>query len=109
MTKQEKEKMNKEIEREWEKASSEYNTEYPINTNHRLRSCTAWVYETSNYYFLTSYGTIVAFIDKETDTCYDVLRLVYGFTSTSAQHIAKFRSDYGKGKCGCVYEYRYER
>lgn len=59
-----------------------------------LRSCQAWVVETHNYYFLQSYNTIVAFIDKRDDVLYDVLRLVYGYTSTSAQHIAKFSNDY---------------
>lgn len=73
----------------------------------RLRNCTAWVYETDDYYFLRSYNTIVAFICKNTDTLYDVLRYVYGFTRTSAQHIAKFRHDYGTGKWGCEHEFRY--
>lgn len=66
----------------------------------RLRSCTAEVAETENYYILRSYYTLVACIEKATDTLADVLRVVYGYTSTSAQHIAKFRHDYGAGKWG---------
>lgn len=66
----------------------------------RLRTCTAEVAETENYYILRSYDTLVACIEKSTDTLADVLRLVYGYTSTSAQHIAKFRHDYGAGKWG---------
>ena len=66
----------------------------------RLRSCTAWVIETSNYYMLRSYETYVAVIDKRNDTLYDALRIVYGYTATSAQHIAKFNHDYGAGKWG---------
>lgn len=62
----------------------------------RLRSCTAWVYENSDYIWLRSYSTIVAFYDKSNDSFYDVLRYVYGYTSTSAQHIAKFRNDYAR-------------
>lgn len=62
----------------------------------RLRSCKAWVLETPNYYFLQSYNTVVAFIDKKDDVLYDVLRLVYGYTSTSSQHIAKFAHDYSR-------------
>lgn len=73
----------------------------------RLRYCTAEVYETANLYVLRSYNTIIAAIDKRTDTLYDFLRYVYGFTSTSAQHIAKFRHDYGAGKWGVSYEKRY--
>lgn len=66
----------------------------------RLRTSTAEVAETENYYILRSYNTLVACIEKSTDTLADVLRVVYGYTSTSAQHIAKFRHDYGAGKRG---------
>ena len=73
----------------------------------RLRSCNAVVIAYEDYFVLKSYNTIVAFIDRTTDTLYDVLRYVYGYTSTSAQHIAKFRHDYGRGKWGCLRELRY--
>ena len=65
---------------------------------HRLRSCTAWVYETTDYYLLRSYNTFVAVIDKHSELCYDALRRVYGYTSTSNQHISKFWHDYGDTK-----------
>ena len=75
----------------------------------RLRSCSAEVApvidsETGEllYYVLRSYRTVVAAIDVRTDTLYDFLRYVYGYTSTSAQHIAKFSKDYGMGKWGCT-------
>lgn len=67
----------------------------------RLRTCKAVVVETENYYILQSYRTTVAVIDKSTDTLYDVLRYVYGYTSTSAQHISKFEKDYCRGKWNC--------
>ena len=67
----------------------------------RLRACKAVVVETENYYILQSYRTTVAVIDKRTDTLYDVLRYVYGYTATSAQHISKFEKDYCSGKWGC--------
>lgn len=67
----------------------------------RLRSCTAEVSETENYYVLRSYNTLVAFIDKRMDEMYDVLRFVYGYTSTSAQHISKFEKDYCQGQRHC--------
>ena len=54
------------------------------------------------YYVLRSYSTIVAIIDIKTDTLYDFLRYVYGYTATSAQHISKFNQDYGMGKWGCT-------
>lgn len=107
MTKAIKNENNSIVEKEWAKARAEYNKECDHSYALRLRSCTAWAYETSNYYFLRSYNTIIAFIDKTTDTCYDVLRLVYGYTSTSAQHIVKFRHDYGNSEWGCEYEMRW--
>lgn len=71
----------------------------------RLRSCTAEVGETSQYYILRSYNTLVAFIDKTDDTLYDVLRFVYGYTATSAQHISKFEKDYCQGMWHCEHRY----
>lgn len=77
----------------------------------RLRSCTAWVYETENFYLLKSYNTFIAAIDKRTSFCVDVLRDVYCYTPTSAQHISKFFSDYaftiGKWRSDLkIYTYR---
>ena len=93
--------INNEVLSAWEKAENAWHKVSWSCEGKRLRSCTAWVYETEEYFFLQSYNTIVAFIDKSTDTFYDVLRYVYGYTSTSAQHISKFDKDYGAGKWGC--------
>lgn len=71
----------------------------------RLRTCSAKVYSTSNYYILQSYQTIIAVIDRNTDTLYDFLRIAYGYTNTSAQHIAKFDHDYCIGSWGCRERY----
>ena len=71
----------------------------------RLRSCNARVIDTDEYYVLISYRTVVAFIEKATNTLVDVLRYVYGYTSTSAQHISKFNHDYcdkAKNYWGCT-------
>lgn len=65
----------------------------------RLRQCKACVMESDNYYFLNSYNTTVAIIDKKDNILYDALKWVCGYTATtaqSAQHIAKFKSDYGR-------------
>lgn len=67
----------------------------------RLRTCQAYVYETPSFYVLRSFNTVVAIIDKSSDICYDFLRGVYGYTSTSAHHISKFDKDYGRGTYGC--------
>lgn len=72
-----------------------------ISVGKRLRSCQAYVYETPSFYVLRSYNTVVAIIEKKTDTCYDFLRRVYGYTATSAQHISKFDHDFGRGEYGC--------
>lgn len=61
----------------------------------RLRSCNACVWETKHFYILQSYATMVAAIDKESNIMFDFLRYVYGYTATTAQHIAKFAKDYG--------------
>lgn len=63
----------------------------------RLRYCNAHVYRSENYVVLRSYRTFVAAIDDK-GNCYDFLRSVYGYTSTSAQHISKFYHDYGGKK-----------
>lgn len=63
----------------------------------RLRTCNADVWATDNYYVLRSYRTLVAAIDADGNV-YDFLRLVYGYTSASAQHISKFWHDFGGRK-----------
>lgn len=60
----------------------------------KLRTCQAEVYETYGYTYLKSYNTIVAAIGHDDNICYDFLRMVYGYTATSAQHISKFMHDY---------------
>lgn len=60
----------------------------------RLRKCNAYITCIGKWIVLTSYSTIVAIIDSETHVLYDVLRYRYGYTATSAQHIAKFAHDY---------------
>jgi hypothetical protein len=74
----------------------------------RLFKCSAVVFETEHFYVLQSYYTVIALIDKDTDTLFDFLRYVYGYTATSAQHIRKFEKAYCKGMWGChsVYTYR---
>lgn len=60
----------------------------------RFRSCKAYVSRVGKWLVLTSYSTDVAIIDCQTGVLYDFLRLVYGYTSTSAHHISKFAHDY---------------
>ena len=84
--------INEKCMEEYNKAMEEAHKDvYNVD---RLRTCLAWVYETANYWILRSYNTVVAVTSKDTGVCYDVLRRVYGYTATSAQHITKFAHDY---------------
>ena len=60
----------------------------------RLRYCSAVVLWTPRYFYLKSFNTIVACINRNTGVKIDMLRYVYGYTATSAQHISKFFNDY---------------
>ena len=95
-----------------EKVVAEINAvgEYIENCNlewKKFRSCNAEVATTPRYYILRSYRTIIAVIDRRTDTLFDFLRWAYGFTSTSAQHISKFDHDYCQAYYGCKHRYTY--
>lgn len=59
----------------------------------RLNRCQAWYgtqREVESIVILRSYETVIAIYDKRENTVYDFLRAVYGYTSTSCQHIRKF-------------------
>lgn len=92
MKKDEQIVVNEKCIEEYNKAMEEFHK--GVVNEGRLRSCAAWVYETKNYWILKSYNTVVSVTSKDTGICYDVLRIVYGYTATSAQHIAKFAHDY---------------
>lgn len=99
MTKRENQAFCNQICKEvYEDAMSELNGVFDCK---RLRTCNAVVYETEHYFILQSYRTPIAVIAKSTDSLYDVLRYVYGYTATSAQHISKFEKDYCRGKWNC--------
>lgn len=97
MKKSERITMQKAINESVEVARANALTEYTADSSSkitRLRTCQAYVITTTGYYILQSYHTIVAVINRKTGACYDFLRTAYGYTATSASHIAKFRSDY---------------
>ena len=96
-------KINENVLEAWDEAKEALERDYPSSVEwKRLRSCTAEVYDGTRFVYLRSDNTIVAFIDKKIDSncVYDVLRYVYGYTSTSAKHIAKFTNDYAGIKYG---------
>ena len=104
MTRKEQRNINEEVRKAWETFKENYGE---IQRTERLRSCSASVITTDRYYVLQSYSTVIAIIDRATDTLYDALRMVYGYTATSAKHVAKFRQDYGQDRWGCTRELRY--
>lgn len=87
-------KINCEAVYIWEQATNQWLQEYGNISHKKLRSCNAVVYETTDYYILQSYATLIAVIVKSNHTLIDMLRHEYGYTSTSAQHISKFTHDY---------------
>ena len=84
--------INRLAVREYERAIAEM-SEHEYNVK-KFRSCTAEVITTKSYYILRSYNTLVACVNRYTGIESDVLRKVYGYTATSAQHIHKFFNDY---------------
>lgn len=102
MTREEQKMANREVTKYMSKALEELHRANDIEPlkGKRLRNCNALVFETESFYILKSYATYVACICKHNDTLYDALRIVYGYTATSAQHIAKFAHDYGAGAWG---------
>lgn len=95
MTKRESHKHeNIVVENAWSKAKKVWaNVAKELYEFERLNYCQAKTYLTRGYSFLISYNTIVAFID-DSGNMFDVLRLVYGYTATSAMHIARFRNKF---------------
>ena len=56
----------------------------------KLYSCSAEIWKYNGILALVSYGTPIAVYTRD-GSLYDCLRVVYGYTATSSQHIAKFR------------------
>ena len=95
MTKQEQKAINRMVENQ----ISEFNdADLNVVSCTRLLTCNASVIEYIDnitgeiIYALQSYDTIVALLYG--NCLYDILRYVYGYTATSAQHIAKFMREY---------------
>lgn len=56
----------------------------------KLYSCNAEIWVCNGILVLVSYGTPIA-VYTDDWSLYDCLRVVYGYTATSSQHICKFR------------------
>ena len=56
----------------------------------KLYSCNAEIWGYMGILALVSYGTPIAVYTRD-GSLYDCLRVVYGYTATSSQHISKFK------------------
>lgn len=59
----------------------------------KFRTCSAETWDDGTFVWLKSYNTVVAAYHKDSNTVYDFLRVVYGYTATSSQHVGKFYHD----------------
>ena len=84
--------VNETVKEVWGETMNRRLSENLTGERERLLSCSATFATYDNFVVLRSYNTEVAIFDLRTNTLYDALRMVYGYTSTSAQHIAKFRN-----------------
>ena len=57
----------------------------------KLYSCKAEIWGYMGILVLVSYGTPIAVCTLYDRALYDCLRVVYGYTATSSQHISKFK------------------
>lgn len=91
MTKREMQvKINQEVLSNWAQVKELWDKVPNNATVTRIDYCQCGYIVWGQYIFLVSYSTMVAYIDPD-GVLVDVLRLVYGYTATSAKHIAKFR------------------
>ena len=82
-------------------------TEKPIKWKQLYRCSADTCIVKGGWILLRSYSTIVAAYNIHNNELFDFLRLIYGYTSTAAQHIAKFRNycRYEFGKDPVVYRW----
>lgn len=82
-------------------------TEKPIKWKQLYRCSADTCIVKGGWILLRSYSTVVAAYNIYNNELFDFLRLVYGYTSTSAQHITKFRKYclYEFGKDPCIYRW----
>lgn len=86
-------KINTEVLNSWEHAKKVWNTIPDNATITQIDHCQCGYIIWGSYIFLVSYSTMVAYIQGD-GVLFDILRLVYGYTATSAKHIAKFRNKF---------------
>ena len=73
----------------------------------KLYSCNAEIRECEGTLVLVSYGTPIAVYTDDGSLC-DCLRIVYGYTATSSQHICKFRKWLAENNYPVQYDVRFK-
>lgn len=84
-------KVNREVMSNWAQVREVWDSIPDNVTVTRIDYCQCGYIVWGRYIFLVSYNTMIAYIDAD-GVLVDILRLVYGYTATSAKHIAKFRN-----------------
>lgn len=84
-------KINREVLSNWAQVKEVWDKVPHDVTVTRIDYCQAGYIVWGSYIFLVSYSTMIAYIDAN-GVLVDILRFVYGYTATSAKHIAKFRN-----------------
>lgn len=74
----------------------------------RLYSCNAEIRECMGVLVLVSYDTPIAVLTDDL-SLYDCLRVVYGYTATSSQHISKFKKWIRENGSNVQYEVRFTK
>ena len=75
----------------------------------KLYSCNAEIWECMGILALVSYGTPIALFTADDGSLYDCLRVVYGYTATSSQHISKFKKWLSEKKYNVKYAVRFTK
>ncbi len=73
----------------------------------KLYSCSAEIWECNGILALVSYGTPIAVFTPSGGSLYDCLRVVYGYTATSSQHISKFKKWLAENNYSVQYAVRF--
>lgn len=84
-------KINREVLSNWAHTKEVWDSITDNATLTRIDYCKCGYIVWGRFVFLVSYSTMIAYIDDD-GVLVDILRLVYGYTASSAKHIAKFRN-----------------
>ena len=85
-----------------------YSVFYKGKKRCKLYSCSAEIWQFNGILALVSYGTPIAVFMPGVGSLYDCLRVVYGYTATSSQHISKFKKWLAENNYPVQYSVRFK-